>query len=113
MLINLTLNGQSVTVPEGTTVLDAAECPGIRIPTICHVKGIEPAAPIPDLLFTATALRAMSCVSVPLDSVRDPCLDFIHSLWTGNGSFLGSWADNTLDCEYTYYGLPALGHLDL
>ncbi len=72
-----------------------------------------PAAPIPDLLSTATALHAMSCMGVHLDSVRNPCLDFIHSLWTGNGSFLGSWTDSTPDCEYTYYGLLALGHLDL
>lgn len=43
-MINLTVDGLSVTVPEGTTVLDAAECLGIRIPTMCHVNGIEPAA---------------------------------------------------------------------
>ena len=33
--------------------------------------------------------------------------------WTNAGGFYGSWADNTLDCEYTYYGLLALGHLSL
>lgn len=72
-----------------------------------------PAAPIPDLLSTATALHALSCMGVPLDSFREPCLDFIHSLWTGGGAFCGSWADPTPDCEYTYYGLLALGHLSL
>jgi hypothetical protein len=50
-------------------------------------------------------------MGVSLDSVREPCLDFIQSLWTGGGSFLGSWADSAQDCEYTYYGLLALGHL--
>jgi prenyltransferase beta subunit len=70
-----------------------------------------PAAPIPDLLSTATALHALSQMGVSLDSVREPCLDFIQSLWTGGGSFLGSWADSAQDCEYTYYGLLALGHL--
>jgi prenyltransferase beta subunit len=70
-----------------------------------------PAAPIPDLLSTATALHALAQMGVPLDSLREPCLDFIQSLWTGEGSFLGSWADNSQDCEYTYYGLLALGHL--
>jgi prenyltransferase beta subunit len=70
-----------------------------------------PAAPIPDLLSTATTLHALSRMEVPLDSLREPCLNFIHSLWTGGGAFAGSWADRTPDCEYTYYGLLALGHL--
>ncbi len=70
-----------------------------------------PGAPIPDLLSTATALHALSRMGVALDSIREPCLDFVNSLWTGTGSFAGSWADNTPDCEYTYYGLLALGHL--
>ena len=51
------------------------------------------------------------CMGVPLDALREPCLDFVRSLWTGEGAFAGSWADPTPDCEYTYYGLLALGHL--
>jgi len=70
-----------------------------------------PGAPIPDLLSTATALHALSCTGVSLDLLREPCLDFVRSLWTGDGAFAGSWADPTPDCEYTYYGLLALGHL--
>lgn len=72
-----------------------------------------PGAPIPDLLSTATALHALASLQVPLDPIRDPVLDFLDSLWTSRGGFLGSWADDTLDCEYTYYGLLALGHLSL
>ena len=49
-----------------------------------------PAAPIPDLLSTATALHALARMGVPLDALREPCLDFIHSLWTGS-AFAGSW----------------------
>jgi prenyltransferase beta subunit len=70
-----------------------------------------PAAPIPDLLSTATALHALSRMGVPFGPLREPCLDFIQSLWNGAGAFTGSWADPTPDCEYTYYGLLALGHL--
>jgi inactivated superfamily I helicase len=70
-----------------------------------------PGAPVPDLLSTATALHALSCIGASLDSLRQPCLDFVRSLWTGDGAFAGSWADPTPDCEYTYYGLLALGHL--
>ncbi|MCX6630639.1 MAG: FAD-dependent oxidoreductase, partial [Candidatus Solibacter sp.] len=43
-MITLTIDGRRVTVPPGTTVLDAAKWLGIRIPTMCHVPGIEPAA---------------------------------------------------------------------
>jgi formate dehydrogenase major subunit len=44
MMINLTIDGRKIAVEEGSTVLRAAECLGIRIPTLCHVKGIEPSA---------------------------------------------------------------------
>ncbi|MBS1857704.1 MAG: FAD-dependent oxidoreductase [Acidobacteria bacterium] len=43
-MIRLTIDGRSVAVDPGTTILGAAEWLGIRIPTMCHVKGIEPAA---------------------------------------------------------------------
>jgi len=43
-MITLTIDGRQVTVPPGTSVLDAAQWLGIRIPTMCHVPGIAPAA---------------------------------------------------------------------
>jgi hypothetical protein len=52
-------------------------------------------------------------MQVTLDGIREPCLDFLDTLWTNRGGFYGTWADDTLDCEYTYYGLLALGHLSL
>lgn len=70
-----------------------------------------PNAPIPDLLSTATALHALSALSVPLDGVQELCLDFLDSLWSNEGGFHGHWHEEHLDCEYTYYGLLALGHL--
>ena len=71
----------------------------------------NPEAPLPDLLSTATALHALSSLHAPLDSIREDCLDFVDSLWTSQGAFYGTWVDDTADCEYTYYGLLALGHL--
>ena len=82
----------------------------------CHKSGgffAVPAAPVPDLLSTATALHALSAVGVPVSGVREPCLDFVDSLWTNRGGFFGTWADDAADCEYTYYALLALGHLSL
>lgn len=35
--VNLTINGRAVTVPKGTTILDAAKTLGIDIPTLCHM----------------------------------------------------------------------------
>ena len=42
--IALAIDGRSVRVPEGTTILKAAESLGIRIPTLCHEDGQEPFA---------------------------------------------------------------------
>ena len=69
--------------------------------------------PIPDLLSTATTLHALSCLQRDISTVREGCLDFIDSLWTNEGGFYGHWSDDSLDCEYTYYGLLALGHLSV
>lgn len=71
-----------------------------------------PSTPIPDLLSTAIALHALATLGAPVDGVRQPCLDFIDSLWSDEGGFRGHWADDAVDCEYTWYGLLALGHLD-
>jgi formate dehydrogenase major subunit len=42
-MIKLTIDGKNISMPPGSTVLDAAKWLGIRIPTMCHVPGIEPA----------------------------------------------------------------------
>jgi len=67
---------------------------------------------IPDLLSTAVALHALALIGISTDNIKERCLDFLDSLWSTKGSFRGSWADDILDCEYTYYGLLALGHLN-
>ena len=36
--ITLTINGREVTVPEGSTILDAAKKLDIWIPTLCHMN---------------------------------------------------------------------------
>ena len=72
-----------------------------------------PTAPLPDLLSTATALHALAGLHADIGAIREPCLDFVDTLWSSRGGFLGHWADDVVDCEYTYYGLLALGHLSL
>ena len=39
--MTLTINGQTVQVPAGTTILEAAEKAGIKIPTLCYLKDIN------------------------------------------------------------------------
>jgi CRP-like cAMP-binding protein/Fe-S-cluster-containing dehydrogenase component len=40
--VQLTIDGQSVTVPAGTTIFDAARMQGIAIPTLCHQQNETP-----------------------------------------------------------------------
>ena len=83
-----------------------------------HPKGGFVAVPVAgsygigDLLSTATALHALALTGASIAKITDKCLDFLDSLWSSEGAFCGSWADPTLDCEYTYYGLLSLGHLN-
>ncbi|MGV3722524.1 MAG: prenyltransferase/squalene oxidase repeat-containing protein [Actinomycetota bacterium] len=82
----------------------------------CHEEGgffATPLAPIPDLLSTATALHALAGMHTPLQPIKEPCLDFLDTLWSSKGAFYGTWADDELDCEYAYYALLCLGHLSL
>jgi NADP-reducing hydrogenase subunit HndD len=41
MAVSITIDGRSMQAAEGTTVLEAARQAGIRIPTLCHLKGIS------------------------------------------------------------------------
>ncbi len=40
-LVNVKINGRSVAVPKGSTVLDAAKAANIDIPTLCYLKDIN------------------------------------------------------------------------
>ena len=40
-MVNLKINGQEISVPAGTTVLEAARSAGIEIPTLCYLKDVS------------------------------------------------------------------------
>jgi NADP-reducing hydrogenase subunit HndD len=40
-MINVKINGMPVSVPKGTTILDAARMAGIKIPTLCYLRDIN------------------------------------------------------------------------
>ena len=50
--INLTIDGTKVTVPEGTTILEAARMVNADIPTLCFLKDINDC-----LLYTSPSPR--------------------------------------------------------
>lgn len=39
--VNVTVDGRAVEVPEGSTVLKAAEAAGVHIPTLCYLEGLN------------------------------------------------------------------------
>ncbi|MDR3353890.1 MAG: (2Fe-2S)-binding protein [Synergistaceae bacterium] len=41
-MIGVTIDGRTIAVEEGTTLLDAARSIGIKIPTLCHHDGLPP-----------------------------------------------------------------------
>ena len=42
--VNLTINGKTLSVPAGSTILEAARTNGIHIPTLCFLKELDPRA---------------------------------------------------------------------
>jgi hypothetical protein len=66
----------------------------------------------PDLLSTATALAALASAGAALgDEPRRACREFVLALEGPGGGFRGQADETDADCEYTFYGLLALGHL--
>jgi CRP-like cAMP-binding protein/Fe-S-cluster-containing dehydrogenase component len=62
-LVELTIDGQAVRVPEGTTVYDAARLNGIAIPTLCHLQSQTPVG-VCRLCVVDTGARVLSASCV-------------------------------------------------
>src|SRR6201987_3032869 len=62
-MVEITIDGTAVRVPEGTTVFDAARMEGIAIPTLCHLQNETPVG-VCRLCVVDTGARvlAASCV---------------------------------------------------
>ena len=63
-MINLTIDGVKVSVPQGSTVLEAAKSAGIYIPTLCYLKDITEIGACRMCLVEIKGARALaaSCV---------------------------------------------------
>ena len=40
-MVNVTINGQQISVKEGTTIMEAADLVGIKVPHLCYLKGVN------------------------------------------------------------------------
>jgi geranylgeranyl transferase type-2 subunit beta len=73
---------------------------------------VSPMIPVADLLSTATALQSLRQASVDLAETKNRCLSFVDGLFQDAGGFSANAFDATVDAEYTFYGLLALGNLN-
>ena len=94
------------------TVLGAQQGPEL-MRRFCEAGGFcaNPDMPVPDLLSTAVALFALRTLNTDLDAMREPCLNFVESLWRDSGGFAGHVTDEIEDIEYTFYALLSIGCL--
>lgn len=56
-MVNLTINGQAVSVPEGTMLLQAVRAAGVEMPTLCFHEGLAPYGACRLCMVTITAPR--------------------------------------------------------
>lgn len=63
-MVNLKINGQEVSVPEGTTILEAAREVGINIPTLCYLKDLNQIGACRMCLVEVKGARALQAACV-------------------------------------------------
>ena len=65
-MINLKINGIPVTVPEGTTILQAARQAHIEIPTLCYLKDVSNVGSCRMCVVETTGARGLvaACVQI-------------------------------------------------
>ena len=63
-MVNLKINGISVSVPEGSTILQAAAAANVEIPTLCYLKGVNCAGSCRMCVVEATGARGLVAACV-------------------------------------------------
>ncbi len=106
---NVTINGKSVSVADGTTILEAARAAGVSIPTLCHLEHRAPLGACRVCVVEvegARTLQASCATPVTNDMVvhtnsrrarqaRRTVVDLLLSEHDGNCQF----CDRSVDCE--------------
>ena len=98
--VKLTIDGREVEVPEGATLLDAAEKLGVAVPTLCHMEGTEPMQSCFICLVQVQGEETMSpaCATKAADGmvVRSECEEVHDARRTGLELLL---SEHHGDCE--------------
>lgn len=63
-MVNLKINGISVLVPEGSTILQAAKLANVKIPTLCYLKDVQCVGSCRMCLVEATGARGLVAACV-------------------------------------------------
>ncbi|MGN0804569.1 MAG: NADH-dependent [FeFe] hydrogenase, group A6 [Candidatus Coproplasma sp.] len=63
-MVNLKINGIAVSVPEGSTILQAAKLANVRIPTLCYLKEVQCIGSCRMCLVEATGARGLVAACV-------------------------------------------------
>lgn len=63
-MVNLKINGIAVSVPEGSTILQAAKVANVRIPTLCYLKDVQCVGSCRMCLVEATGARGLVAACV-------------------------------------------------
>ena len=63
-MVNLKINGIAVSVPEGSTILQAAKLANVRIPTLCYLKEVQCVGSCRMCLVEATGARGLVAACV-------------------------------------------------
>ena len=96
--ITLTIDGKSISVPAGSTILDAATQAGIRIPALCHYQGLKPftscficvvevegrRAPVPSCCTNAADGMVVQSDTPRIRHLRKLCLELLLSDHAGD-----------------------------
>ena len=63
-MVNVKINGIAVSVPKGSTILEAARAAGVEIPTLCYLKEINEIGACRICMVEATGARGLvtACV---------------------------------------------------
>lgn len=118
-MVNLTINGQTVHVPEGTTVLEAAKQAGITIPTLCYHKDLSPyggcrlcvvelkgaRAPLASCTLPAGEGMVVETETPKLAASRKMILQLLLSAYYDSGCVAENGHDNELIRWAEHYGI--------
>ncbi len=63
-MVNLKINGIAVSVPEGSTILQAAKAANVRIPTLCYLKDVQCVGSCRMCLVEATGAKGLVAACV-------------------------------------------------